>query len=61
MHLIPENYNKIRSIEGLSVFFYCRSGNRSGWVMDYFVERGMENIYNGGSVEQMLEILSKFE
>jgi rhodanese-related sulfurtransferase len=61
MHLIPDSYHRIRSLEGASVFFYCRSGNRSGWVLDYFVERGMEKVYNGGSVEQMLEILSKFD
>jgi rhodanese-related sulfurtransferase len=61
MHLVPENYDKIRSLECASVFFYCRSGNRSGWVLDYFSQRGMTKIFNGGSVQQMLDILSKFE
>ena len=31
------------------IIFVCRSGNRSGIARNLFIERGWENVYNGGA------------
>jgi rhodanese-related sulfurtransferase len=48
--------NRYKEIEGLGetpVVFYCRSGNRSGQVVGYLRQLGIDNIYNGGALEDL--------
>ena len=36
------------------IVLYCVSGNRSGQAMNYLKEQGIEEVYNGGGVFQVL-------
>ncbi len=35
------------------VVFFCRSGNRSGKALEYMIEQGLENGYNGGGFSEL--------
>ena len=41
--------NEIKEMKGKKVF-YCRSGNRSGQVVQYLKGIGIMDVYNGGSL-----------
>ncbi|PKP46871.1 MAG: sulfurtransferase [Bacteroidetes bacterium HGW-Bacteroidetes-12] len=35
------------------IVLYCRTGNRSGQALAYLENQGVENIYNGGSWQEV--------
>lgn len=39
------------------IILYCRSGNRSGQAMKYLQSVGIEEVYNGGSLSAVKELL----
>lgn len=49
---IPSKVEYFRSL-GKPVVFYCRSGNRSGQAVGFLKANGIQDIYNGGSVEEV--------
>jgi len=40
-----------------TLVLYCRSGNRSGQATAYLKAQGMTAVYNGGSIDEMHQIL----
>lgn len=48
-----QRYNEINELGKTPVVFYCRSGNRSGQAVAYLQQMGIENIYNGGALEEV--------
>ncbi|HJS55480.1 MAG TPA: rhodanese-like domain-containing protein [Chitinophagaceae bacterium] len=46
-------YDEIKGLGKTPVVFYCRSGNRSGQAVGYLRQMGIENIYNGGALEDL--------
>ena len=46
-------YVEIKGLGQDPVVFYCRSGNRSGQAVTYLRQRGFDNIYNGGAMEDV--------
>ncbi len=55
---IPNNIEKIRAMRG-PVVVYCRSGNRSGMAQQLLKQAGIQEVYNGGSVFQMLQYANR--
>jgi len=53
---IPE---KLEEIKGMSrpIVMYCRSGNRSGQAVAYLKAQGLTDVYNGGSLSEVKELL----
>lgn len=39
------------------IVVYCRSGNRSGQAMSFLLSQGIEEVYNGGSLSEVNELL----
>jgi rhodanese-related sulfurtransferase len=50
---IQANIDRIKNFNAPAIVFYCRSGNRSGQVVRYLRQLGLQNIYNGGGIEDM--------
>lgn len=48
--------NEIKNLKG-EVIFFCRSGMRSGKAVELFKKEGMTNIHNGGSYENLSQLL----
>jgi phage shock protein E len=57
MDQIPAQWKNIEGIGKRHIVFFCRSGNRSGQVIAYLKQLGIANIYNGGSVEDVMNVL----
>lgn len=53
---VEDRKEEILSLEKPVVIF-CRSGNRSGRVLDFLKSEGFENGYNGGGWVQLKEII----
>ena len=41
----------------LSIIFFCKSGGRSGKAVDFFKEKGISNIYNGGGYSDLSKLV----
>lgn len=54
---LPERMKEIKGLGKIPVVFYCRSGNRSGQAVTYLLKQGYDHIYNGGSLEDVRELL----
>ena len=39
------------------IVVYCRSGNRSGQAMNYLKAQGLTEVYNGGSLKEVKDLL----
>ena len=39
-----------------TVYVYCRSGNRSGMAVSILGQNGVNEVYNGGGIHDMLQI-----
>lgn len=50
---IQRRYTEIKGLGNTPVVFYCRSGNRSGQAVTYLRQLGIDNIYNGGALEDV--------
>jgi|KBSSwiStaDraftv2_1062776.scaffolds.fasta_scaffold753913_2 rhodanese-related sulfurtransferase len=48
-----QRYGEIKGLGETPVVFYCRSGNRSGQAVGYLRKMGIDNIYNGGALEDL--------
>jgi phage shock protein E len=48
-----QRYQEIKGLGETPVIFYCRSGNRSGQAVGYLRQLGIDNIYNGGALEDV--------
>lgn len=56
MHDILERFEEFKTLKK-PIIAFCRSGNRSGWVADILTDKGIEKIFNGGSVEDIEKLL----
>ncbi len=57
MERIQNQMKKFRGKKGVVLF--CRSGARSGYAKGILERNGIENVFNGGSVGNMNQILRK--
>lgn len=55
---LQHRYKEIKGLGDTPVVFYCRSGNRSTQAVSYLRHMGFDNIYNGGSLEEMQRYLN---
>ena len=55
---IAANAERIKSMN-LPIIFCCESGQRSSAATRIMKDKGMKEVYNGGSWEQILKILKK--
>lgn len=55
---IPNNMDKIKSMSQ-PIVVYCRSGNRSGMALSLLRQAGIQDVYNGGGIFQMLDYASR--
>jgi len=47
---LPDLLNSMTELEEFEhIVFVCRTGNRSGTARNLFIERGWENVHNGGA------------
>lgn len=53
-----QRYKEINGLGETPVVFYCRSGNRSSQAVNYLRQMGIENIYNGGALEEVAYYLN---
>ena len=51
---------RMDELEGISgpLVLYCRSGNRSGMALHILREAGLDNLYNGGGVDDVKYLLN---
>jgi phage shock protein E len=52
---LPQRMQELESAEG-AIVLYCRSGNRSGMALNFLKQQGFEDLYNGGGIDDMLQI-----
>lgn len=52
---IAQHLSEFEAMEG-PIVLYCRSGNRSGMALQLLKQQGLENLYNGGGIEDMLSL-----
>lgn len=55
---IPSKLDEIKIFSKPLVVF-CRSGKRSGNVVNYLKEQGFAEVYNGGGFKEVNELLGK--
>ncbi|MDO5509912.1 MAG: rhodanese-like domain-containing protein [Weeksellaceae bacterium] len=60
LHEIPSRVEDIKNMSKPIVLF-CRSGNRSGQAIEYLEQAGVEELYNGGGYQDMLEVSSQHQ
>jgi len=52
---VPQRLEEFRQIQQ-PVIMYCRSGNRSGMAVSILKQAGIHNVYNGGSLTDVLQL-----
>ncbi|MHA8050217.1 rhodanese-like domain-containing protein [Aquirufa sp. ROCK-SH2] len=52
--IIPLRLDEFKSMKG-PIVVYCRSGNRSGMALMLLKQAGIEEVYNGGGINDMLQ------
>ncbi len=53
---LEERKDEILNLEG-NIIFFCKSGGRSGKAIDFFKEKGISNIYNGGGYNDLSKLV----
>ena len=53
---LEERKDEILNLEG-NIIFFCKSGGRSGKAVDFFKEKGISNIYNGGGYNDLSNLV----
>jgi len=53
---LEERKDEILNLEG-NIIFFCKSGGRSGKAVDFFKEKGISNIYNGGGYNDLSKLV----
>ena len=56
---LPARLNEIEKIEKDPIIVYCRSGNRSEQALVFLRQHGVENVYNGGGIDELKYLLKK--
>lgn len=51
---IPTRWKEIAGLGTNPAIFYCRSGNRSGQAVHFLKQSGIQQIFNGGSLEDVM-------
>ena len=54
---IPKNIDKLKSMQPMVMC--CAAGIRSGNAVNYLNQIGLQEVYNGGSWQQVQEMLNK--
>ena len=54
---VMANIERFRNMEG-PILLYCQSGNRSGFAANMLHAQGLENAFNIGGVDQVIEAQS---
>mgnify|MGYP006272763917 FL=1 len=52
---IPQRVSEFEAFKG-PIILYCRSGNRSGMALNFLQQQGIENLTNGGGINDMLSL-----
>ena len=58
LNLIPEHAEEIRQFQ-VPVVLYCRSGNRSGMALRLLSSQGIGDLYNGGGLVDLKELIKQ--
>ncbi|MFC2450073.1 MAG: rhodanese-like domain-containing protein [Flavobacteriaceae bacterium] len=53
---LEERKDEILNLKG-NIIFFCKSGGRSGKAVDFFKEKGISNIYNGGGYNDLSKLV----
>ena len=53
---LEERQDEILNLKG-NIIFFCKSGGRSGKAVDFFKEKGISNIYNGGGYNDLSKLV----
>ena len=53
---LEERKDEILNLKG-NIIFFCKSGGRSGKAIDFFKEKGICNIYNGGGYSDLSKLV----
>ena len=53
---LEERKDEILNMKGNIIFFW-KSGGRSGKAVDFFKEKGISNIYNGGGYNDLSKLV----
>ena len=53
---LEERKDEILNLKG-NIIFFCKSGGRSGKAIDFFKEKGISNIYNGGGYNDLSKLV----
>ena len=56
--LIPNNIEKVKAMTQ-PIVVYCRSGNRSGMALQLLKQAGIQEVYNGGGIFQMMQYANR--
>jgi phage shock protein E len=51
---VPERLQEFKNMSA-PIVAYCRSGNRSGQAMAFLKQNGVNEVYNGGGLDDMLQ------
>tara|TARA_B100000674_G_C37591701_1_gene801132 strand:- start:286 stop:564 length:279 start_codon:yes stop_codon:yes gene_type:complete len=54
---IPNNIDKLKGMQ--PIVMCCAAGIRSGNAVNYLKQIGLEDVYNGGSWQQVQEMINK--
>ena len=46
-------YHEIADLGSKPVVFYCRSGNRIGQAVAFLRQKGIDQVYNGGALDEL--------
>ena len=57
MHEVTQRIEELKSLSKPLVLI-CLSGNRSGQVVNYLRSLGMEEVYNGGGWEEVIDMIN---
>lgn len=55
LHEVPKRIHEIKNLEQ-PIVVYCLSGNRSGMAMILMKQSGVTEVYNGGSITDLLQL-----
>jgi phage shock protein E len=51
---VPQHINELKK-SGQPIVAYCRSGNRSGVAVSLLKQNGIQEVYNGGGLEDLMQ------
>ena len=57
LHTIPLRIDEFKQMTG-PILLYCQSGGRSSQAAIFLKAQGLQDVYNGGSLENMLMLQS---